>query len=376
MHGINYPCIMIRIAIAIQIAYIKEAAVPINANAISRGRLKTRHIVLLVHLDEQRSVLRAARAANMTQPGASKLLSDLEESLGVQLFVRHARGVEPTWFGEIMMRRARGALAEMDRAQDEIAALLSGLTGRCSIGAVVNPATNLVPTAVALLKQQHPRVLVGIEIDNSAALATRLLTGELDIVVARIPSFAGADALRFEALAGETHRVFARAEHPLAGRRRLDLSDLVDQAWVLPPSGSLLRNRVDSMFVHRGLGLPLDVVETASIPVITSLLQTTDMVSPLQEETVASYVKSGLLVVLPLTLGVQMEPFGIVTRREHKMSPSAQALLESLHLAAARIYGNRKATTSSDTKPKAAKRPATDPIVAAPLKRRVKTNLT
>ena len=310
-----------------------------QANPITRGRLKTRHIVLLVHLDEQRSVLRAAKAANMTQPGASKLLTDLEDSLGVQLFNRHARGVEPTWYGEIMMRHARSALAEMDRAQDEIAALKSGLTGQAAIGAVVNPGTGLVPAAVSLLKRQHPRILVRIEIDNSRLLVDRLLKGELDIVVARVLGSHGADELIFEALAGETHRVIAGAAHPLAGQRRLDLSDLVDQPWILPPSGSMLRNRIDSMFIHRGLGLPRNLVETTSIPVITSLLQTSDMVSALQEETVHPYCKARLLAVLPLTLGVQMEPFGIITRRNHQMSPSAEAMLQALHDAAARKYG-------------------------------------
>ena len=105
----------------------------VQPNAIARGRMKTRHIVLLVHLDEQRSVLRAARAANMTQPGASKLLSELEDALGVELFTRHARGVEPTWYGEIMVRHARSALAAMDSAEIEIAALKSGLTGQTAI---------------------------------------------------------------------------------------------------------------------------------------------------------------------------------------------------------------------------------------------------
>ncbi len=324
-------------------------------NAIARGRLKTRHIVLLVHLYEQRSVLRAAKAANMTQPGASKLLSELEESLGVPLFTRHARGIEPTWYGEIMMRRARSALAEMDRAQEEIAALRSGLTGKCAIGAVVNPATSLIPTAIASLKQRHPRILVSIEIDNSAALAARLLKGELDIVVARVPGAHAADELVFEAMAGETHRVFARTAHPLAGKRRLHLSDLVDQPWILPPSGSLLRSRIDSMFVHRGLGLPRNVVETASIPVITSLLESTDMVSPLQEGTIVPYCKSGLLAALPVTLGVQMEPFGIVTRRNHQMSPSAEAMLKSLHEAAARMYTNTNAFAPNGTRPSKAR---------------------
>jgi DNA-binding transcriptional LysR family regulator len=316
-----------------------------QANPITRGRLKTRHIVLLVHLDEQRSVLRAARAANMTQPGASKLLIDLEDSLGVQLFNRHARGVEPTWYGEIMMRHARSALAEMDRAQDEIAALKSGLTGQTAIGAVVNPGTSLVPTAVSLLKRRHPRILVGIEIDNSPTLVGRLLKGELDIVVARVLGSHGADELNFEALAGETHRVIAGAGHPLSGKRRLDLRDLVDQPWILPPSGSILRNRIDSMFIHRGLGLPRNLVETASLPVITSLLQTTDMVSALQEEIVSPYCSAGLLTILPLTLGIQMEPFGIITRRDHRMSPSAEAMLQALHDAAARTYAKSGAAT-------------------------------
>ncbi len=65
------------------------------------SRLKTRHLLLLMHLEEQGSVLRAAEAARMTQPAASKLLAEMEGLLGVPLFERHARGVEPdlVWTG-------------------------------------------------------------------------------------------------------------------------------------------------------------------------------------------------------------------------------------------------------------------------------------
>ena len=101
-------------------------------------RLKTRHLLLLVHLYEQRSVLRAAEAANMTQPAASKLLAEMEHLLGVPLFDRHARGVEPTWYGQVLIRRARAALSEIGRAHDEIAALASGRMGQAAIGTVVN----------------------------------------------------------------------------------------------------------------------------------------------------------------------------------------------------------------------------------------------
>jgi len=312
-----------------------------QANPMRRGRLKTRHIVLLVHLDEQRSVLRAARACHMTQPGASKLLSELEDSLGVQLFRRLPRGVEPTSYGEVMVRRARSALAEMDRAQEEIAELRSGLAGEVAIGAVVNPGTNLVPAAAVSLKERHPRVLLRIEIDNSDVLVRRLLKAELDVVVARIPGLQEAGELNFEPLARETHRLIARAAHPLASRRRLHLGDLVEQPWILPPRGSLLREKLDSLFAHRGFGPPRNVVETASLPVITSLLQRADIVSALQAETVDPYCRAGLLTVLPIALGLEMEPFGIVTRRNHRISPSAEAMLAALRDAAALSYVSR-----------------------------------
>ena len=318
---------------------------PAPIGPLHRGRLKTRHIVLLVHLDEQRSVLKAAKACHMTQPGASKLLSELEDSLGVQLFRRLPRGVEPTSYGEVMMRHARSALAEMDRAQEEIAALRSGLTGEVAIGAVVNPGMNVVPAAVVSLKESHPRIRVSIDIDNSDVLVRRLLKAELDIVVARIPSFREAGEVSFDPLAGETHRVIARAAHPFAARRRLDLGDLVGQPWILPPSGSLLRERLDSLFAHRGFGPPRNVVETASLPVITSLLQRANIVTALQAETVDPYLRSGLLKVLPIALGLEMAPFGIVTRRNHRISPSAEALLAALRDAAASGYAHPDATT-------------------------------
>ena len=62
-----------------------------QANWFIRSRLKTRQLVLLLHLDEKRSVVRAAKAAGMTQPAASRLLSEMESAMGVKLFERHAQ---------------------------------------------------------------------------------------------------------------------------------------------------------------------------------------------------------------------------------------------------------------------------------------------
>ena len=301
-------------------------------------RLKTRHLLLLLHLYEQRSVLRAAEAANMTQPAASKLLAEMEDLLGVPLFERHARGVEPTWYGMVLIRRARSALSEIGRAQDEIAALRSGRTGQAAIGTVVNPGTNLVPQAVAALKRDFPDILIRIEMDYSRPLVAKLLDGQLDIVVGRIMGAEGSSELEFEPLADEPHSVIVRAGHPLAARKRVSYGDLVDYGWIMPPEGSVLRSRLDAVFLEHGLVPPQNSVETTSLPVTIHLLRHSDLLTALPAESVAPYLQTGQMLVLPIALDVRMEFFGIIRRRDQLLSPGAERVLEALRLTARRLY--------------------------------------
>jgi len=164
--------------------------------------------------------------------------------MGVELFVRHARGVEPTWYGEILIRHARSALAELRHACDEVSALKSGLSGQAAIGTVVTSATDLVPRAVAAFKERHPQVLVSIEMDFSEALVQRLQDGKLDMVIARIDNPRELAELHYEALEEPAHAIVARAGHPLARKRRLAWPDRVPRTWVLSPHGNVLRDHL------------------------------------------------------------------------------------------------------------------------------------
>jgi len=301
-------------------------------------RLKTRHLLLLVHLYEQRSVLRAAEAANMTQPAASKLLAEMEDLLGVSLFERHARGVEPTDYGLVMIRRARAALSEIGRAHDEITALRSGRTGQASIGTVVNPGTTLVPQAIAEVKRDFPDILIKVEMDYSRPLVAKLLDGQLDIVVGRIMDPEGSAELDFEPLADEPHAVIVRADHPLASQARVTHADLGDHGWIMPPEASVLRSRLNAVFLEHGLPLPQDIVETSSLPLTIHLLRHSDLLTALPVESVGPYLQTGQMRVLPIDLDVRMEFFGIIRRRDQLMSPGVERVLGALRSTARRIY--------------------------------------
>jgi DNA-binding transcriptional LysR family regulator len=305
----------------------------------SASHLKTRQLAFLVHLDDQRSTARAAEAAGLTQPAASKLLREVESELGVQLFQRHSRGVTPTRYGEILIRHARLALSEIGLARDEITALKSGLSGRVAIGTVLSPATNLVPTAVAQMKQRHPRIVVYVETDSSKRLVEKLLQGDLDIVVGRLLDTTRSDELDYEPLeTDEPHSIISSTQHPLAGRKDVQLKDLIRQPWIVPPPGSLLRDKLAAMFVQHGFSPPRNSVETHSLPVITSLLQQSNMVVALPEEAVQSACKAGILTVLIQKLPLSMGAFGLIARRHSQCSPAAQLMLKRLRELAAQLY--------------------------------------
>jgi DNA-binding transcriptional LysR family regulator len=304
-----------------------------------RPQLKTHQLAFLVHLDEERRLARAAAAAGLTQPAASKLLRQIEETLDVKLFERHARGVTPTRYGEILVRHARSALSEIGLAREELAALKAGRTGSAAVGTVIEPGANLVPAAIAALKQRDPRTLIRVEVDASRQLVQRLLQGHLDVVVARLLDAESAEELVYEPLAlDEPHAVIAGARHPLAAHAHLRLEDLIEQPWIVPPPGSLVREKLAAMFLQQGLPQPRDLIETASLPMITALLEQGRMVVALPQVAVASCCEAGILKVLMTDLPVDIGGFGLITRRERELSPGARLLLATLREIAAKLY--------------------------------------
>ena len=310
----------------------------VQSNWFVRSRLKTRQIVLLLHLDEKRSVVRAAKAAGMSQPAASRLLSEMEEAIGVKLFERHARGLEPTWYGDILIKHARAALGEMDRAHEQILALKSGLTGHACIGTVMNPGVHLVPATLALLKKSHPGVRVSVEMNHSKPLVARLMQGELDIVIGRILDPTVARELEFEPLAEEPHSFYVRAAHPMTKRQNLRFKDIAEEAWILPPADSLVRPRMDALFHEHGLTVPNNIIETSDMPIIIELLRATNGVAPMTKESARSYVETGVLERVPIDLEIRMDVFGIITRRHQVLSPGADILLNLLRETALKLY--------------------------------------
>ena len=183
-------------------------------------RLKSRQLLLLIALAEAKSLRRAAAELGMTQPAATKLLQDLERTLGFSLFERGPRGMQPNTYGETVIRHARLVVTDMTRTRLELAALASGATGRIRIGAVISAIPFLLARAVGRLKQEYPGLFVAIEVGTSDALVPQLASGELDVLLARPLVLAERPEFTYEELTDEPLHIVARRSHPLARRPR------------------------------------------------------------------------------------------------------------------------------------------------------------
>ena len=306
-----------------------------------RGRLKTRQLMLLAAIEDEGNIHRAADTLNMSQPAASKLLKDLEDMLGVALFERHPRGMIPNWYGEAMIRHARIALSSLRKAGQEVDALKSGLSGHVSLGAITGPALSLIPQAIMMVARENPNVRVGLLVESSNVLIEALTQGEIDIMIGRLLEGHPKNGLRYEKLAEEPVSAVVRPGHPLLGVADLDLSDVEQRPWIVPPTGSVLRHCFDLMFCEAGLTPPTQLIETASLLFVTKMLQQTDYIAVIPTEVARYYAAYGLVALLPMRLSCSMDYFGIITRDDWISSPAAAVLLRAIKTAAISSYDTR-----------------------------------
>src|SRR5437879_5911632 len=150
------------------------------------GRLKVRHLRLLVAIDEHGGVVRAAEHLHLTQPAVSRGLRELEAVVGVELFDRTPTGVVLNVYGSALVAHAHAILGELTGAARFLAELADAKVGELRLGLVLAGAGMLLPQAIANFKAQRPEVSVIVEEFSEEGLRAGLLAGELDLGIDRI----------------------------------------------------------------------------------------------------------------------------------------------------------------------------------------------
>jgi DNA-binding transcriptional LysR family regulator len=293
-----------------------------------------RQILLLVALDDHRNIHKAASHVGMTQPAATRLLSDLERLLKINLFERNPRGVSPNGYGQSLIRHCRIILTTLDHARDEINAISSGTTGRTAIGTLQVASPMLVPRGILRFKKSHPNHTLLVREGTTSTLLPALWRGELDLLVGRASNNITGEGLKFESLYEEPMCIVAKKNHRLAKRNYLKLSTLAKEEWILPTPDSIYRKRLDEAFRKSGANPPHSVVESISILTNMLLIQESDMLAVMPGKVAKHYADLGELQILSIKPPTPSGPVGIISVLGRPLSPAAidfiQALRESI----------------------------------------------
>ncbi len=297
-------------------------------------RLKLKQLRLLVTIAENRSILHAAEELNMSQPAATKLLKDLETDFDVKLFDRTNRGVIPTTFGAALVRHGKLILAQLSQAAQELDDLNEGLGGRVVVGTLLAASARLLPRTIERIHRSRPNVSIVVRDGTNDFLMPLLHSGDLDMVVGRLPEYRHRLALDQETLYRERLVVVCRKNHPLAADDHVALEDLIDRDWILPPAPTTLRRQIDKEFHDSGLPSPSNAVECVSFLTNRALLLETDMLCVMPYQVVEQEIVQGLLAVVACTLDISGGPVGVSYRAPDSLSPAAQAFLHELRATA------------------------------------------
>lgn len=305
----------------------KAVSVSDRFDMATLSRLRLKQLALVVSLSETRNLHASARALNLSQPGATKLLQEVERILGVELFRRGSKGMEPSAFGTEAARHARTVLTEIDRLTNQMSAMARGELGSVRMGAVMEAVPGVLTEVFNNLLQSGKGPLINLTISTSDHLVEALTEGELDLALGRPVEHIDMGNIRFEPLWAEELSIVAAATHPLVEAASLSLEHLLDYDWILQPRPSPMRTSIELTFARAGLALPNNRLETSSMLMTVNLVNRSDRLAVLPRSVARFYINAGLVTGLGVQLDGYMGRYGLLIPNMDEPDPNVEALV-------------------------------------------------
>ncbi|TDD20928.1 LysR family transcriptional regulator [Nonomuraea diastatica] len=201
--------------------------------------IDTRRLRTLRAVADHGTVTAAAAALHLTPSAVSQQLAALEHEVGHRLLTRDGRGVHLTAVGKIMIAHANEVLAQLERAEAEVAAYTTGEAGEATVACFATAISAVLAPAITALRTTSPGLRVRVldaEGDQSLAM---LLDGEVDLAIAveyRDAPDASDRRLSRMPLYAEPFDLVLPRDHPLAGSATLE--SLASETWIGPYPGN------------------------------------------------------------------------------------------------------------------------------------------
>ena len=270
--------------------------------------MEFRQLQLFVAVAEELHFGRAATRVRMAQPPFSQQIRKLETELGVELLIRTSRRVALTPAGVQLLEQARALFAKRAEAIASVQHVAKGEAGRLRVGFGASSAFGVLPDIIRRFRIKHPLVVLRLDDRESLDIGAALSHGDLDIAILRAPfQYEGIDT---EPLFQERFVLALPEEHPLARKKRIAMTALVGESFILfpRPVAPGLHDTITSICIQAGFS-PRIVHEASSWPSVISL------------------VKAGLGITIAPSSAQSILPDGVVFKALPEMAARAELVL-------------------------------------------------
>jgi DNA-binding transcriptional LysR family regulator len=274
------------------------------------------------------SMGKAAQILKTTQPNISRSIRELEHVLGVRLLDRHRQGIEPTQYGRALLDCGVAVFDDLRQGIKNIEFLADPSAGELRIGTTTFLAASFVSTLVDRLSRRYPRIAFQVVTGYAPTLHHELTERKVDLLIVRSSGPIADPRLDFEFLFDDFYVVAAGAQNQWVRRRRIEIAELANESWVLPPPDSVIGSVVMEAFRTSGLDYPRVTVVTDCPHMRMSLLGTGRFVTIFPASAFRFLTRRSELKVLPVELPAARRPNGIVTLKKRAISPVAQIFID------------------------------------------------
>jgi DNA-binding transcriptional LysR family regulator len=313
-------------------------------------RLRLRDLYVFSTVARVGSMGKAAQELGVSQPAISEVIADLEHALGVRLLDRTPQGVETTAHGVVLDRRVLAAFDELKQGIKDIEFLSDPTVGEVRIGCPESISAAILQPICETFIQQHPRVALDVDTVNTLSFAQKLRNRSLDVVLAR-GGWPLEDAhlvtdFNVETLYDDELVIAVGNRSPWAGRRRINISELRDEHWILTSGDRWNYQVIAAAFQMHGVEMPKISMKTISVHLRANMVATGKFITTFPRSVVDLYADRLGLKVLPVDLPNSNWPVKIATLRNRMLSAVVERFIACARDTARSATGKRRAHKS------------------------------
>ena len=287
--------------------------------------MELRQLRYFVAIAKHGSFSRAAQFIYVAQSALSYQIAQLEESLGMRLFHRLARGVTLTEAGIAFLPQAVSILRQADDAKASLHSMVGHPTGKVTFGLSPSVCSVLALALLKTVREKLPGVSLELTEELTGTLAHHLQTGELDLAI--LIDDGELDPFVSIPLLTERLHLISRPPGPITAKRRsTPLERVLKLPLLLPTSKQGVRPLIERCARNKGLSPPNVVTEINSIVILRSMLQAGIGHTIQSSMAFKQDIDSGILVSIPIEKPILSRTLTLCSPKAIPMSSAVAAV--------------------------------------------------